>query len=97
MGRGKSADASGFWRRWDDLGIKDLTLTSASKEAGNPIASSTISSYRTERRYPRANEAVLMARVGHTTVEYLETGRAPTMISQDEFALLEKARFLMEN
>jgi hypothetical protein len=59
MGRGRSADATEFWRRYDRFEIKDLTLE---KATGMP--SSTISSYRNGKRYPRAHEAVGMAKRG---------------------------------
>lgn len=72
MGRGKSADASDFWSRFEALAPKDLAVSIAAN-----IKPSTLSSYKNEKRYPRANEAVALAKAldGNVSVEYLVTGQ----------------------
>ena len=87
MGRGRSADASEFWRRYDAFGIKDLTVE---KATGMP--SSTISSCRNGKRYPRAHEAVGMAKTAGTTVEYLVLEEKPNYLSSPELAFYLRAR-----
>ena len=87
MGRGRSADATEFWRRYDSFGVKDLTLE---KATGMP--SSTISSCRNGRRYPRAHEAVGMAKAAGTTVEYLVLEEAPNYLPSPERAFYLSAR-----
>ena len=87
MGRGRSADASEFWRRYDAFGIKDLTVE---KATGMP--SSTISSCRNGKRYPRAQEAVGMAKAAGTTVEYLVLEEKPNYLSSSELAFYLRAR-----
>jgi transcriptional regulator with XRE-family HTH domain len=72
MGRGKSADATDFWDRYENRTQKDFA-TSLSAH----IKPSTLSTYKTEKRYPRANEAVAIARALGTTVEELVTGISP--------------------
>lgn len=87
MGRGRSADASDFWRRYDSFGVKDLTLE---KAIGMP--SSTISSCRNGKRYPRAHEAVGMAKAAGTTVEYLVLEEKPNYVPSPELAFYLRAR-----
>ncbi len=86
MGRGKSADASEFWRRFDEFGLKDLAI-----EKATGIPTSTLSSYRTGNRYPRANEAVKLANLAGTTVEYLDSGEKPVCLSPSDYAFYIKA------
>ena len=70
MGRGRSADATEFWNRYEQRASKDYAVSLKAK-----IKSSTLSSYKTEKRFPRANEAVLIAQALGTTVEELVTGK----------------------
>lgn len=70
MGRGKSGDASDFWKRYEQHKKKDFAVSVASG-----INSSTLSTYKSMERYPRANEAVAIARALGVTVEYLVTGK----------------------
>ncbi|MFZ4618876.1 MAG: helix-turn-helix domain-containing protein [Rectinemataceae bacterium] len=69
MGRGKSADATDFWKRYEESAVKDLATTIAAQ-----VKPSTLSSYKTEKRFPRANEAVAIARALGVSVEYLVEG-----------------------
>jgi hypothetical protein len=71
MGRGKASDASKFWRRYSDLADKDLPVVLATQ-----IKPSTLSSYKTMNRFPRADEAVKLARALNTNVEYMVTGES---------------------
>lgn len=88
MGRGKSADASEFWKRFDAIyHEKDLVI-----ESSTSIPSSTISSYRSGKRFPRANEAIELARIAETTVEYLVNGTEPSTISPPEMEFHLRAR-----
>lgn len=69
MGRGKSADAKNFWIRYARNTEKDLPVILQTK-----IKASTLSSYKTSERFPRADEAVKIARALGVTVEYLVEG-----------------------
>ena len=87
MGRGKSADATEFWQRYEALeDIKDFALALKAK-----MPPSTLGSYKGERRFPRANEAVDLAEAKGTTVEFLVKGTPLSSISDSEKELLQQA------
>lgn len=71
MGRGKGSDASDFWVRYSYLAEKDLSII-----LSTGIKPSTLSSYKTGKRFPRADEAVKISRALGKTVEYLVTGES---------------------
>lgn len=72
MGKGKPSDASQFWKRYAALVDKDLPVLLETK-----IKASTLSSYKTENRFPRADEAVKIAKKLGVTVEELVDGTRP--------------------
>ena len=63
-------DATQFWQRYKELVAKDLPviLTTSIKQP-------TLSSWRTKKIFPRADEAFLIAKAINTTVEYLVSGQ----------------------
>jgi transcriptional regulator with XRE-family HTH domain len=63
-------DADMFWKRFKGLSKKDLPVILKSD-----IKQATISTWRRRKRFPRADEAVKIADILDTTVEYLVTGR----------------------
>lgn len=63
-------DAEKFWCRYKCLVLKDLPVII---KAG--IQQSTLSTWKKRKAFPRANEAVEIARAVNTTVEYLVTGQ----------------------
>lgn len=81
MGKGKSADATELWMRYEEFGPKDLAVAIAAKM--NP---SSLATYKSEKRYPRANEIVAIAKFLGTTVEYLVTGKETIYLPADEMS-----------
>jgi len=67
-----SKDAGLFWARYKKLSKKDLLIVAATG-----IPSSTLSTWKSKRKYPRADEAYKIAKTLNTTVEYLITGEEP--------------------
>jgi transcriptional regulator with XRE-family HTH domain len=63
-------DAGGFWTRYKRLAKKDLPIL-----VKTGILQPTLSSWRTKKIYPRANEAVAIASALNTTVEFLVNGK----------------------
>jgi hypothetical protein len=63
-------DAGGFWIRYKRLAKKDLPIL-----VKTGILQPTLSSWRTKKIFPRANEAVSIAAALNTTVEFLVNGK----------------------
>jgi hypothetical protein len=63
-------DAGKFWIRYKRLTDKDLPVL-----VKTGILQPTLSSWRTKKIFPRANEAVAIAAALNTTVEFLVTGK----------------------
>jgi len=64
-----SKDAGLFWARYKKLVIKDLSVV---MKTG--IRFSTLSTWKSKKTYPRADDACKIAKTLNTTVEYLVTG-----------------------
>jgi transcriptional regulator with XRE-family HTH domain len=62
-------DPAQFWSRFQTLSEKDLPIL-----LKTGISQSTLSTWRTQGTYPRADIAVEIAEALQTTVEYLVTG-----------------------
>jgi transcriptional regulator with XRE-family HTH domain len=62
-------DARMFWMRYKNLAEKDLPLILKTN-----IKQSTLSTWRIENKFPRADQAVKIANFLNTSVEYLVTG-----------------------
>jgi transcriptional regulator with XRE-family HTH domain len=62
-------DPAQFWSRFQTLSEKDLPIL-----LKTGISQSTLSTWRTQKTYPRADIAVEIAEALQTTVEYLVTG-----------------------
>jgi transcriptional regulator with XRE-family HTH domain len=62
-------DPAQFWSRFQTLSEKDLPIL-----LKTGISQSTLSTWRTQKTYPRADIAVEIAELLQTTVEYLVTG-----------------------
>jgi transcriptional regulator with XRE-family HTH domain len=58
-----------FWNRFQILADKDLPVI-----LKTGIKQSTLSTWRTEKTYPRADDAVRISAALQTTVEFLVTG-----------------------
>jgi hypothetical protein len=67
-------DPTQFWSRFRTLAEKDLPVI-----LQTDIKQSTLSTWRTEKTYPRADDAVKIAAALSTTVEYLVTGSAKAL------------------
>jgi hypothetical protein len=78
-------DPEQFWFRFRTLAQKDLPVI-----LQTDIKQSTLSTWRTEKIYPRADDAVKIAAALSTSVEYLVTGSEKTLSSLDP-AVLEIA------
>jgi transcriptional regulator with XRE-family HTH domain len=65
-------DATQFWQRYDKLIEKDLPVLNKTG-----LSHSTLSTWKKESRFPRADAACQIAAVLNTTVEYLVTGKEP--------------------
>jgi transcriptional regulator with XRE-family HTH domain len=63
-------DAGQFWTRYKRLAKKDLPVL-----VKTGILQPTLSSWRTKKIFPRANEAVAIAAALNTTVEFLVNGK----------------------
>jgi hypothetical protein len=63
-------DAHQFWARYKRLAKKDLPVL-----VKTGILQPTLSSWRTKKIFPRANEAVAIAAALNTTVEFLVSGK----------------------
>jgi hypothetical protein len=63
-------NAGAFWTRYKRLTKKDLPVL-----LKTGILQPTLSSWRTKKIYPRANEAVAIASALKTTVEFLVNGK----------------------
>jgi hypothetical protein len=63
-------NATQFWKRYKRLIEKDLPVI-----LNTGIKQSTLSSWRMNNIFPRADEAYLIAKVANTTVEFLVTGQ----------------------
>jgi hypothetical protein len=66
----KVKDAGPFWTRYKRLAGKDLPVL-----VKTGILQPTLSSWRTKKIFPRANEAVAIAAALNTTVEFLVNGK----------------------
>ncbi|MDR2741358.1 MAG: helix-turn-helix domain containing protein [Treponema sp.] len=62
-------DAQMFWERYGDLIKKDLPVILRTQ-----VKQSTLSTWRSKKKFPRADMAVKIAKALDTTVEYLVTG-----------------------
>jgi transcriptional regulator with XRE-family HTH domain len=62
-------DAQPFWDRYRDLVKKDLPVILRTQ-----IKQSTLSTWRSKKKFPRADMAVKIAKALNTSVEYLVTG-----------------------
>lgn len=91
MGRGKSADATEFWKRYDQLAEKAYSVSISAK-----IVASTLSSLRLEHRFPRADEAVRIADAIGTTVESLVNGTSSERVPKRFRALFDDLFLLNE-
>jgi len=65
-----SSDAGMFWARYNKLAIKDFPIV-----LKTGIHFSTLSTWRSKKKYPRADDACKIAEALNTTVEYLVTGK----------------------
>jgi hypothetical protein len=63
-------DASHFWSRYKRLTEKDLPVLVKTK-----ILQPTLSSWKTKKIFPRADDAVAIAAALNTSVEFLVTGK----------------------
>jgi hypothetical protein len=63
-------DAQQFWSRYKRLAKKDLPVL-----VKTGILQPTLSSWRSKRLFPRANDAVAIASALNTTVEFLVNGK----------------------
>jgi transcriptional regulator with XRE-family HTH domain len=63
-------DAHQFWSRYNRLASKDLPVL-----LKTGIKQPTLSSWRSKRLFPRANDAVAIAAALNTTVEFLVNGK----------------------
>jgi len=63
-------DAKQFWTRYNKLIEKDLLVI-----INTGIKQSTLSSWKINNIFPRADDAYLIANAANTTVEYLVTGQ----------------------
>jgi transcriptional regulator with XRE-family HTH domain len=63
-------DAELFWKRYRELSEKDLPIILKTN-----IKQSTLSTWRIEKIFPRADQAVKIANSLHTSVEFLVTGQ----------------------
>ncbi|GHV87472.1 hypothetical protein AGMMS50255_7680 [Spirochaetia bacterium] len=63
-------DAEAFWKRYKSLTKKDLPVILKTN-----IKQSTLSTWRIQRSFPRADQAIKIADSLHTSVEYLVTGQ----------------------
>jgi transcriptional regulator with XRE-family HTH domain len=75
-------DPAQFWTRFQALSDKDLPIL-----ISTGIKQSTLSSWRTQKTYPRADDAVEIASALQTTVEYLVTGSDKTLSPLDPAAV----------
>jgi transcriptional regulator with XRE-family HTH domain len=75
-------DPEQFWLRFRTLAEKDLPVI-----LQTDIKQSTLSTWRTEKTYPRADDAVKIAAALQTTVEYLVTGSDKALFTLDPAAL----------
>jgi transcriptional regulator with XRE-family HTH domain len=75
-------DPEQFWLRFRALAEKDLPVI-----LQTDIKQSTLSTWRTEKTYPRADDAVKIAAALSTTVEYLVTGSGKALSPLDPAAL----------
>jgi transcriptional regulator with XRE-family HTH domain len=75
-------DPEQFWLRFRTLADKDLPVI-----LQTDIKQSTLSTWRTEKTYPRADDAVKIAAALQTTVEYLVTGSDKDLSPLDPAAL----------
>jgi transcriptional regulator with XRE-family HTH domain len=75
-------DPEQFWLRFRTLTEKDLPVI-----LQTDIKQSTLSTWRTENTYPRADDAVKIAAALQTTVEYLVTGSDKALSPFDPAAL----------
>jgi transcriptional regulator with XRE-family HTH domain len=62
-------DAQMFWDRYGDLVKKDLPVILRTQ-----VKQSTLSTWRSKKKFPRADMAVKIAKALNTSVEYLVTG-----------------------
>jgi len=62
-------DAGLFWTRYKEFAGKDLPIINTTG-----VSSSTLSTWKTNKQYPRADVACKIAKTLSTTVEYLVTG-----------------------
>ncbi|MFP3042746.1 helix-turn-helix domain containing protein [Treponema primitia] len=63
-------NAEMFWKRYKNLAEKDLPVILKTS-----IKQSTLSTWRIEKTFPRADQAVKIATSLHTSVEFLVTGQ----------------------
>ena len=75
-------DPEQFWFRFRTLAEKDLPVI-----LQTDIKQSTLSTWRAEKTYPRADDAVKIAAALQTTVEYLVTGSDKALSPLDPVAL----------
>ena len=70
----QTKEAGLFWERYQSFVNKDLPVI-----LKTGIKQSTISTWRTLKKFPRADEAFKIADAINTTVEYLVTGKDKKM------------------
>jgi transcriptional regulator with XRE-family HTH domain len=75
-------DPEQFWSRFRTLAEKDLPVI-----LQTDIKQSTLSTWRADKTYPRADDAVRIANALQTTVEYLVTGSDKALSPLDPSAL----------
>jgi hypothetical protein len=80
-------DAGAFWTRYKRLAKKDLPIL-----VKTGIRQPTLSSWRTKKIFPRANEAVAIAAALNTTVEFLVNGNATVSPATMNIALTADTR-----
>ena len=68
----RAKDATQFWLRYKRLTDKDLPVL-----VKTGILQPTLSSWKSKKIFPRADEAVVIAAALNTTVEFLVTGKEP--------------------
>ncbi|GHV17552.1 hypothetical protein FACS189493_5360 [Spirochaetia bacterium] len=66
----EECDAEMFWKRYKNLAKKDLPVILKTN-----IKQSTLSTWRIEKNFPRADQAVKIADSLNTSVEFLVTGQ----------------------
>ena len=84
-------EADKFWERYKELAEKDTEILSKTD-----IKQSTLSTWRSEHRFPGADDAVKIANTLKKSVEWLVTGKEDAALKDDEQNLLETYNLLSD-